>query len=94
VNLPDLRPEQNEVTLEHCSVLMERLYKTLHEIYNGDPDEFRMICDQIDPVTMKQDLMTVFTKEAFLRLFQTQFGKGVIVGAFVQRFLIDVEGEE
>lgn len=89
--LPDLRPE-HEITLEHCSVLLERLKLALRAVYPGDPEEWSMICDAINPEMMRRDIMSMFDKTAFQNLFGTELGKGVLVGAFAQKFLTD--GEE
>ncbi len=88
-NLPDLRPEMKEITLEHCSVLMERLSYTLGELYPEGPDEFTYIVDQLDVRHMQRDLGILFTVPAFERLFSTPFGKGVITGAFIQAYIFE-----
>ncbi len=87
--IPDLRPEMKEITLEHCSVLMERLAFALGELYPDGPDSFTELVDHIDVRGMQQDLHTLFTIAAFERLFSTPFGKGVICGAFIQAFILD-----
>lgn len=92
MTIPDLRLEQAEVTLEHCSVLLEKLIEALSTTYEGDSLEFQQICLHIDAVRMRRDLLKIFTEKALLKLFSTPFGKGVIVGSFVQKFIFP-EGE-
>lgn len=93
-NIPDLRPEMSEVTLEHCSVLLELLQERLADVYEGNPSEFRSACDSLDVADMKDDLLTLYSQKAFTRLFATQFGKGVLLGSFMQKFVMPLADEE
>lgn len=92
MHIPDLNQEDGVVTIEHCSVLQERLGQVLEDAYPGQSlDE--IINTRINPDTMREEILEMFTPEAFLTMFQTELGKGVIIGAFVQRYILDVEEE-
>jgi hypothetical protein len=92
MNIPDLRYEHSEVTLEHCSVLLERIPMALGDMYRGDQDEFKEICEAVDPIRFKADMLSMMEERTFLSLFETEFGKGVLVGAFIQQFIFEEEG--
>jgi hypothetical protein len=94
VRIPDLQSAPDEVTLDHVSVLLERLHETMGDMYDGDKEEFKEMCEEIDPVRMKAELLSMLEEKAFLKLFSSQFGKGVLLGAFIQRFIFNEETEE
>jgi hypothetical protein len=82
--IPDLR-NNHEVTLEHCSVLLEKLATTLQQI-EGKQTWFD-VTKEIDPSYLQDHYEEFFEGEEFGRLFQTELGKGVLVGTFFQRLL-------
>ncbi len=94
MNIPDLRYD-NEITLEHCSVLLERIGKTL-EIIEGE--QGYLVADKINPRLLLEHYEEHFEPKAFSRMFGTELGKGVLVGSYLQRLLDkiaiqEVEGE-
>ncbi len=91
MQLPDLRYD-DMITTEHCSVLQERLGKILETAYPGD-DLFSIVNTRINPELMKTKLLEIFTPKALLTMFQTELGKGVIIGAFIQKFIFGEEEE-
>lgn len=91
MNIPDLRAEDTGVTLEHCSVLLEDLGDVLAQAYRSD--EFHSITAQIDPIRMKREILSIFDQDAFLHMFESDFGRGVILGAYIQQFIFG-ENEE
>lgn len=93
MNLPDLREEDGIVTIEHCSVLQERLGLVLEDAYPGQSLN-EIINTRINPHSMKEEILELFTPEAFLTMFQTELGKGVIIGAFVQKYILSQDVEE
>lgn len=92
MTIPDLRSEHTEITLEHCSVLLEGMNKALGMMYEDGQEEFQLICDNINPEAMKSDLSILFTPKAFSNLFRSPMGKGILIGAFLQRIMN--EGEQ
>ena len=94
MTIPDLRRD-SDIELDHMSVLLEKLGKVLAEAYDGeDPAEMAKLCDMVDPVSMRQDMSQIFTKNAFFGLYGSEFGRGVLVGAFFQKFVLDAEDSE
>jgi hypothetical protein len=91
--VPDLRNDSEQVTIEHVSVLQERLAAVLDEAY---PDEgvARIVTQHFDPEAMKEEILEIFTPAAFLTLFKTEMGKGVLIGAFYQAFIDAPNREE
>lgn len=89
--IPDLRPHDNEFTFEHCSVLCERLGATLSPIYT---DEMQEIVAQVDSAEMHADLTSIMSSTQLAILFQTDVGKGLILGIFFTHFILNVEQEE
>lgn len=95
--IPDLR-DTPEITLEHCSVLLEKIEEALNmmEELEGFAQAF---VQEIDSNVLLDHYEEHFEVDRFARLFRTEFGKGVLVGSFVQRLFdkiaIDMaEGEE
>jgi hypothetical protein len=85
MKIPDLR-SNTDITLEHCFVLVELFGKTMDTI-EGTLNVFQGMAEGLDPHLMKDYYETQFEPEAFNRLFQTELGKGVLVGAFAQSLL-------
>lgn len=83
MRIPDLR-QTNEITLEHCSVLLERIGSTL-EIIEGEAGY--SVTSLINPELLRQHYEGHFEPEAFTRMFATELGKGVLVGSYLQRLL-------
>lgn len=92
MNIPDLRIYNNEVTLEHCSVLQERLGRVLEEAYPGQ-DLNVITNNNFDPERMREEILEIFTLDAFMNLFNTEMGKGVLIGAFLQEYVLGDEDE-
>lgn len=93
--IPDLRPHHNEFTIEHCSTLLEKLGRCLEIIYGPDMG-MTYIADQCDPERMQQDLFSVMGEQQLINLFESDIGKGVIIGIFYNQFVgnIHLEDEE
>lgn len=91
--IPDLR-DTPEITIEHCSVLLEKLGMMLETMYD-DPG-IRALAGEADARQMAEDLGTLFSPEQFQKLFSTELGKGLLVGVFFNRFILneDVYDEE
>lgn len=94
MNIPDLRHESNDISLEHCSVLLERVRATFGIMYPEGPEEFEVVCNAIDVGAMQEDYKSWFTPKCFSDLFKTQFGKGVLVGAFLKEIMNENIEEE
>lgn len=90
MNIPDLR-DNSEITLEHCSVLLERIGKTL-EIIEGEHGY--EVTDKINSELLLEHYVEYFEPEAFTRMFGTELGKGVLVGTYLQRLLDRITLEE
>lgn len=90
MNIPDINQYDDLVTVEHCSVLQERLGQILDDAY---PEENLAVIavEHLDPTRMKKELLELFTPKALLTMFQTELGKGVIIGAFVQKYIFSEE---
>lgn len=90
MTIPDLRLN-DEITLEHCSVLLERIGKTL-EIIEGQ--EGFSVTNLINPELLLEHYKEQFDAESFCKMFNTELGKGVLVGTYVQRLLEKIKYEE
>lgn len=84
------------VSFEHCSVLLERLQKALIDL--GLTNDVIADITDLDVDVMAEELSQMFDKPSFERLFQTELGKGVIIGGYAQGLLAltqnTAEGEE
>lgn len=89
-NIPDLRPEFDEITYEHSSVLLERIKAALKIIEGHEYVDLEFV-DSINPERMKDIYSNLFEMAEFNRLFQTEFGKGVLVGCFVHQVMEETD---
>lgn len=89
----DLNTHDNEVTLEHIAVLQERMADLLADAYD-ESDAADVVRNHFDPLQVKEEMLALFTREAFLKMFQTEMGKGVLMGAFIQKFIFGDEEDE
>ncbi len=86
IYLPDLRQDSEEVTIEHLSVLRERFGQVLDDAHPGEGIS-DIVTNHFDDEAMKEEILQIFTPKAFLSLFQTELGKGVLIGAFYQCYI-------
>jgi hypothetical protein len=80
--LPDLRAD-DEITLEHCFILIDELGKAFDTI-EGTDGHFTGIAEHVNPHVMKQYFDSQFPAFAFIRMFHHPLGKGVLVGMFME----------
>lgn len=73
-----------EITLEHCSVLLEKLEQALNLLTGHESSTF---VREVDSSVMLDHYEEYFTPKHFSHLFTSDFGKNVLVGTFVQRLL-------
>jgi hypothetical protein len=85
--IPDLRHDHQEFTLDHCSVLLYKLGKLLDSIELGDNAE---AADQMDAVQMREDLLSLWTPQQLSVLFDSEIGKGLIIGVFFTHFVLPI----
>lgn len=80
--IPDLRAELTGITFEHCHVLVVKVTETIN-LMEGN-NEFGDIENELDLSLLLRFFKTTYEVDTFNRLFQTELGKGVLVGSFVQ----------
>lgn len=69
--------------LDNCTLLQEGLAEAMDKAYPGEGIR-EAVESYIDPVTMREELLDLFTPKALSTLFTTDFGRGVIIGALIQ----------
>jgi len=84
--------DQDVVTIEHATVIQERMSKVLEKAYPNEGVS-SIVTNHFDPEAMKEELLEIFTPKAFLKLFETEMGKGVLIGAFYQQYIHSQESE-
>lgn len=91
--IPDLNDDHDEITLDHCYVLIEHLGKVFSQM-EGTPDGvFGGIVDELNPEIMRDHLQSVFKTPEFSRLYKTEMGKGVLIGTFAKNLLDSINDE-
>jgi hypothetical protein len=94
--IPDLRADHQEFTLEHCSVLLERMIKMIELAY-GDEVGADLI-KHIDVRWMRDDLIDLIPVSRLSELFSNPFGQPFLVGLYFGHFILKVteadEGDE
>jgi len=83
--IPDLRSE-TEVTIEHISKLREQLGQVLEDAYPGEGIS-DIVTNYVSDQVMREQILSIFTPQAFLTMFQTETGKGILIGAFYQAYI-------
>jgi hypothetical protein len=87
---PRLMIENDKIELDQVSLLVEYIHKAFSAAYGESPD-----VNDWNAVNIQRELSELFSVTAFNSLFATEFGKGVIVGAWVQEFILsDMLGEQ
>lgn len=90
-SLPDLRYDHQEFTLEHCSVLLERIAKLFESVHDV---EFGELTDTIDPDSIREFLLELLSPQELSEIFQTEIGKGFLMGMFIKRLVELQESED
>lgn len=85
-SIPDLQADKNEITLEHCYVLVDRLGIAL-DLIEGTPGAHKEITDAVNPELLKDHFEEHFVPDEFCRLFKTELGKGVLVGTYAKALM-------
>lgn len=73
-----------EISLEHCSVLLEKLEQALDLLTGAESSGF---VREVDSSVMLDHYEEYFSPRHFSHMFASDFGKNVLVGTFVQRLL-------
>lgn len=90
-NIPDLRADHQEFTLEHCSVLLEQLVRVLKVSYGQDMSN---IANQVDPESMRDDLLSIKSAQQLSILFSNPWGQPFLVGLFFGHFILEPKDRE
>jgi hypothetical protein len=90
--IPDLRDDHDQITLDHCYVLLTRLTEALDTL-EGSTGKFADIIENFDPSIIQEDLQKYLDAPEFSRLFKSDFGKGVLVGFYVKALWIKMKGD-
>lgn len=91
MQIPDLRDEP-EITIEHCSVLLEKLGDLLSTAYEAP--ELKQLAGEADADEIRKMLANHFSPKKFRELFKTDLGKGVLIGVFFQELFVTTEDED
>lgn len=89
-HMPDLRDSDGAITLEHCSVMLEKISAALHD-FDGQEQFDASI---IDPTILLDYFNELFEPPQFQRLFSTEMGKGVLAGIYIHWIMERVREEE
>ncbi len=89
--IPNLRANDGTFTVEHAYVLQTHLSQFLKIAYGDGMDE---IIDQVDPVQMRDDLLTVMSEQALAVLYNNGAGRNILIGLFYGHFILKMDVEE
>lgn len=92
-SIPDLREDHDEITLDHCYVLIAYLGRAF-DLMEGTEDSFKDLAAALNPEVMRDELQYYFKAPEFSRLFNSEMGKGVLVGVFAKTLLDRMNGDE
>lgn len=87
MRIPDLRAKSDQIELDQISILLEYIQNNFVEVFGFDGD-----MNVWDSVRIKEEMEEIFDDPThFTELMQTDFGKGVIVGAWLNEFVLQQE---
>lgn len=82
--IPDLRPSDGEITIEHCSVVLERISQALQDFDGQDGFDATII----SPYVLLDYYNELFEPAQFHRIFSSETGKGVLAGIYLHWALL------
>lgn len=89
MQVPDLRTKNDRIELDQISILLNYIHILFKDGLGEAPDP-----NDWDSMRIRKEFEEIFSPEEFTRLFQTEFGRGVLIGAWVNRFIMGVEDED
>ncbi len=88
--IPELKASEGEITIEHASVILEKISKALKD-FDGQEDFDASI---ISPYILIDYFNELFEPPQFHRLFSTEMGKGVLAGVYLHWALLRMWNED
>lgn len=81
-----LSPRVDQIELDQITILVEYIQTTFVDYFGVDAN-----VNAWDTVRIKNEFEEIFDADAFQRLFSTEFGRGVLVGAWAEAFIFSEE---
>jgi hypothetical protein len=75
--------------LDQISLLVEEIHKVFTSVYGvaADPNEW-------DSCRIREEMEDCFTAHEFNRLFSTELGRGILVGVWTERWVMNDDETE
>jgi len=83
-NIPDLRDNHDQITLDHCYVLIAELGRAFDVMEGYPPGTFKHLADEFEPTQVQTVLQKYFKAPEFSRLFNMPEGKWLLLGIFAK----------
>jgi hypothetical protein len=87
--IPDLRAEMDKIELDQITILVGHIQTVFSEVYDYDGD-----INQWDTLNIQDEFSQLFTPQEFTRLMGTEMGKGILIGSWINEFVLGRIGEE
>lgn len=84
---PRLTTEMNEISLDHITLLVEYIQRVFSDVYEDDEST----AEDWDVVRIREEMASIFEPRVFHNLFSNDFGKGVIIGSWIDRFIVNAD---
>lgn len=80
---PKLTARLDKIELDQVSVLIDIIHATFKDAFGTYPDP-----NDWDSLRIQAELSDLFTPDEFNRLFASEVGRGVIVGAWITEYIM------
>jgi hypothetical protein len=84
-----LNSQSDQIELDRVTILIAYFQRAFESTFGDSPD-----INEWDAVRIRLELSQIFEPNVFDNLFETEFGKGIIVGAWVQEFILTQQLED
>jgi hypothetical protein len=89
MRVPELKAENDRIELDQITVMVKYIHQTFKDAYGEAPD-----VNDWDACRVRDEMECLFSPDEFTRLFQTEFGRGVLVGAWIYEFIMGEDYDE
>ena len=80
---PKLLPYLERIQLDRITALVVYIQEVFDDAFGAEAD-----INEWDAVRIQEEFTNLFTPAEFERLYSTEFGKGVLIGAWIQAYIM------
>ena len=84
-----LSPELDKIELDQISMLVTHIERVFKDYYDTE-----IGVNEWDSIRIQEEFSSLFSPREFTRLLQTEIGRGIVIGAWINEFVLGRIGEE